>query len=107
MHLMHYKNKLRTKLLDIQIKGKYKKSHKHEFINILNSVDEMLGTALESQYDADFLKIKNDVKVCQICLGIIQLCDSEKFLSEIKSKVEESEYEFDSFKLNLNIPLSC
>lgn len=43
---------------------------------------------------------------CTICTGILQYCDKPETLKFIADQVKQNEYEFDSFKFSVKVPLS-
>lgn len=73
--------------------------------DILRLLDTALGTSMITQYDPDTLKLHAANPLCQLCLGIIQLAESQS--KTIAQQVLAEEWEFQSYKLTLNVPYSC
>ena len=85
---------------------------KEQFIELLNLVSTSLSLSknLLEQYDLKNLIIKSknpvEIIICRICHGILQFEDQEHKMDELISLIKKQDYEFNSFKLTLKIPLT-
>lgn len=69
-----------------------------------------LGTNLLNEYDFlnNIIKSINshEKNICVLCLGILQFQDKEENLKNLVEKIKKEDFEFNSFKLTLKVPLS-
>ena len=79
---------------------------------MLKSVSEKLKhqDALHEKYDEEAIIKKNDQEKaparCSVCLGILQEIDEKNVVDHLINKVKNCDFEFQSFKLCLKLPLS-
>jgi len=86
---------------------------KEEYIELLNRLSDTLSLKpnLLEIYDFKNLIKKPeaplDINICGICLGILQFEDQENRLNDLINRIKKEDYEFNSFKLTLKIPLTA
>lgn len=78
-------------------------------LNVISLTLDLKSNLLEIYDFKNLIRKTNDSSenLCYICLGILQSADQEGKMEEIVNLIKEQDYEFQSFKLTLKIPLSA
>lgn len=85
---------------------------KEQYIELLNLLSKSLSLKINllEHYDLKNLIRKSpntqEINICYICLGILQLEDQEQKLEDLINMIKKQDYEFNSFKFSLKIPLT-
>ena len=73
--------------------------------NVLKKLEE-ITLEVNSKNDNTNIITKYEKEVCILCLGLHQLVNNKKFLSDLDQKIINEKYEYNSFCFNFKLPLS-